>query len=304
MSEPRTSADAFDSSFDGAAYNSDVYATVDQGLAEVIDLPSNGGAQLTEPDRGRLQELDSLAGKIALVTGAGAPDGIGFAIATRLRLAGAAVAIVSTTKRIHERAEEIGAIGFVADLADEAEVGGLADAVVEALGEVDIVVNNAGLTSKSDPAVVKPVAQLSYADWQTELTRNLDTAFLVSRAFVQSMAERGWGRIVNVAATTGVVNAVPAEAAYAAAKAGVTGLTKALATEVVADGVTVNAIAPGLIRTGSSTVPELQKGLDGPMGRPGSPAEVAAAAVFFCAPSASYITGQTLVVDGGKSLRA
>jgi 3-oxoacyl-[acyl-carrier protein] reductase len=152
--------------------------------------------------------------------------------------------------------------------------------------------------------VVKPVAQLSYADWQTEITRNLDTAFLVSRAFVQSMAERGWGRIVNVAATTGVVTAVPAEAAYAAAKAGVTGLTKALATEVVADGVTVNAIAPGLIRTGSSTVPELQKGLDGPMGRPGSPEEVAAAAVFFCAPSASYITGQTLVVDGGKSLRA
>jgi len=304
MSEPRTSADAFDSSFETADYDADAYATVDQGLAEVIDLPSSSGTQATRPSRGRLQELDSLAGKIALVTGAGAPDGIGFAIATRLRLAGASVAIVSTTKRIHERAEEIGAIGFVADLADEAEVGGLADAVAEAIGEVDILINNAGLTSKTDPAVVKPVAQLSYADWQTEITRNLDTAFLVSRAFVQSMAERGWGRIVNVAATTGVVTAVPAEAAYAAAKAGVTGLTKALATEVVADGVTVNAIAPGLIRTGSSTVPELQKGLDGPMGRPGSPEEVAAAAVFFCAPSASYITGQTLVVDGGKSLRA
>jgi len=304
MSEPRTSADAFDSSFETADYDADAYATVDQGLAEVIDLPSSSGTQATRPSRGRLQELDSLAGKIALVTGAGAPDGIGFAIATRLRLAGASVAIVSTTKRIHERAEEIGAIGFVADLANEAEVGGLADAVAEAIGEVDILINNAGLTSKTDPAVVKPVAQLSYADWQTEITRNLDTAFLVSRAFVQSMAERGWGRIVNVAATTGVVTAVPAEAAYAAAKAGVTGLTKALATEVVADGVTVNAIAPGLIRTGSSTVPELQKGLDGPMGRPGSPEEVAAAAVFFCAPSASYITGQTLVVDGGKSLRA
>lgn len=304
MSEPRTSADAFDSSFETADYDADAYATVDQGLAEVIDLPSSSGAQATRSARGRLQELDSLAGKIALVTGAGAPDGIGFAIATRLRLAGASVAIVSTTKRIHERAEEIGAIGFVADLANEAEVGGLADAVAEAIGEVDILINNAGLTSKTDPAVVKPVAQLSYADWQTEITRNLDTAFLVSRAFVQSMAERGWGRIVNVAATTGVVTAVPAEAAYAAAKAGVTGLTKALATEVVADGVTVNAIAPGLIRTGSSTVPELQKGLDGPMGRPGSPEEVAAAAVFFCAPSASYITGQTLVVDGGKSLRA
>jgi 3-oxoacyl-[acyl-carrier protein] reductase len=206
MSEPRLSPDSFDSSFESTSYAT----TGGEGLAEVIDLPSNGGSQAPRSARGRLQELDSLAGKIALVTGAGAPDGIGFAIATRLRLAGAAVAIVSTTKRIHERAEEIDAIGFVADLSDEAEVGGLADAVGEALGEVDILVNNAGLTSKSDPAVVKPVAQLSYADWQSELTRNLDTAFLVSRAFVQSMAERGWGRIVNIAATTGVVTAVPA----------------------------------------------------------------------------------------------
>lgn len=301
MNEPRLGLDAFDSPFDADDSADDA---AERGLADVIDLASGNQATPADPQRGRLQELDSLAGKIALVTGAGATDGIGFAIATRLRLAGAHVAIVSTTKRIHERAGEIDAVGFVADLADEAEVGGLADAVTEALGEVDILVNNAGLTSKTDPAVVKPVAQLSYADWQSELARNLDTAFLVSRAFVQSMAERGWGRIVNIAATAGVVNAVPAEAAYAAAKAGVTGLTKALATEVVADGVTVNAIAPGFIRTGSSTVPELQKGLDGPIGRPGTPEEVAAAAVFLCAPSASYITGQTLVVDGGQSLRA
>ncbi len=275
----------------------------DGELAEVIDLPANELADERASQLGRIQELDSLAGKIALVTGAGAPDGIGYAIATRLRLLGASVAVVSTTKRIHERAGEIDAVGFVADLSDEAEVDGLADAVADAVGEVDIVVNNAGLTSKTDPAVVKPVAQLSYTDWKTELARNLDTSFLVSRAFVQGMAERGWGRVVNIAAAVGVVNAVPAEAAYAAAKAGVAGLTKALATEVVADGVTVNAIAPGLIRTGSSTVPELQRGLDGPMGRPGTPEEVAAAAAFFCAPSASYVTGQTLVVDGGAGIR-
>ena len=275
----------------------------DGELAEVIDLPANELVEEQASQLGRIQELDSLAGKVALVTGAGAPDGIGYAIATRLRLLGASVAVVSTTKRIHERAGEIDAVGFVADLTDEAEVGGLADAVTDAVGEVDIVVNNAGLTSKTDPAVVKPVAQLSYADWKTELARNLDTSFLVSRAFVQGMAERGWGRVVNIAAAIGVVNAVPAEAAYAAAKAGVAGLTKALATEVVADGVTVNAIAPGLVRTGSSTVSELQRGLDGPLGRPGTPEEVAAAAAFFCAPSASYVTGQTLVVDGGAGIR-
>jgi 3-oxoacyl-[acyl-carrier protein] reductase len=276
----------------------------DGGLAEVIDLQPGDAGQASESGAGRLQELDSLAGKLALVTGAGAPDGIGFAIATRLRLAGAEVAIVSTTKRIHERAEEIGAVGFVADLTSEAEVGGLADAVGDAVGEVDILVNNAGLTSKTDPAVVKAVSQMSYSDWRTEVARNLDTAFLASRAFVQGMTERGWGRIVNIAATIGAVNAVPAESAYAAAKAGVTGLTRALATEVIADGVTVNAVAPGLVRTGSSTVNELQRGLDAPLRRPGTPEEVAAAAVFFCSPAASFITGQTLVVDGGASIHA
>src|SRR5690606_21784278 len=125
----------------------------DGELAEVIDLPANELADERASQLGRIQELDSLAGKIALVTGAGAPDGIGYAIATRLRLLGASVAVVSTTKRIHERAGEIDAVGFVADLSDEAEVDGLADAVADAVGEVDIVVNNAGLTSKTDPAV-------------------------------------------------------------------------------------------------------------------------------------------------------
>lgn len=248
--------------------------------------------------------MDSLEGRIALVTGAGSPDGIGFAVAKRLRAAGAEVILVSTTKRIHERASEVGGTGFVVDLTEDAEVAGLADAVADQIGEVDVLVNNAGLNSKTDPAVLRPVAQLTYAEWQNELERNLATTFLVSRAFVQGMAERGWGRVVNVAATAGVVNGVPAEAAYAAAKAGVTGLTRALSMELVADGVTVNAVAPGLIRTGSSTVPELQRGLDMPIGRPGTPDEAAAAIAFLCSPSAGYITGQVLVVDGGAGVRA
>ncbi|MEV6526822.1 MULTISPECIES: SDR family NAD(P)-dependent oxidoreductase [unclassified Longispora (in: high G+C Gram-positive bacteria)] len=246
---------------------------------------------------------DRLDGKVALVTGAGSPDGIGFATALRLRALGAEVAIVSTTKRIHERSKEIDALGFVVDLTDDAEVAGLADAVIEQLGEVDIIVNNAGLASKSSPEVFRPVSQLSYEEWKAEIDRNLSTAFLVSRAFVGGMTERGWGRIVNVAATAGYLNAMPAEAAYAAAKAGVIGLTRALAMEVVADGITVNAVAPGTIRTGSSTVAELRHGLDTPMARPGLPEEVAAAITFFCTPAASYVTGQVLVVDGGNSVR-
>jgi 3-oxoacyl-[acyl-carrier protein] reductase len=241
--------------------------------------------------------------KVALVTGAGSPDGIGYATARRLRDLGAQVAIVSTTRRIHDRASELGVTGFVADLTDESEVGALADAITDALGDVEVLVNNAGLASRASPEVLRPVAQLTYDEWRAEIDRNLSTAFLCSRAFVGGMAERGWGRIVNLAATAGPVNALPTEAAYAAAKAGVLGLTRALAMEVVADGVTVNAVAPGIIHTASSTVAELKHGLETPMGRPGSPDEVAAAIAFLCSPSASYITGQLLVIDGGNSVR-
>jgi 3-oxoacyl-[acyl-carrier protein] reductase len=263
---------------------------------------------LTPSDQQQAEEdaaltTDRLDGTVALVTGAGSPEGIGFAVAARLVRLGAKVAIVSTTRRIHDRAAELGATGFVVDLTDESEVGALHDAIAEQLGEVGVLVNNAGLASKASPEVLRPIAQLSIEEWRAELDRNLTTAFLCSRVFGPPMAEHGWGRIVNVAATAGPVNALPAEGAYAAAKAGVVGLTRALAMELVADGVTVNAVAPASIYTAASTVAELKQGLGTPIGRPGRPDEVAAAVSFLCTPAASYITGQMLVIDGGNSVR-
>lgn len=266
-------------------------------------VPTGEAAAAKEATVGSPFAGDRLDGRVALVTGAGSAEGIGYATARRLHALGASVAIVSTTRRIHDRATELGVTGFVADLTDEAEVAALADAISEQLGDVEILVNNAGLQSKASPEVLRPVAQLTFDEWRAEIDRNLTTAFLCSRAFVAGMAERGWGRIVNLAATAGPVNALPTEAAYAAAKAGVVGLTRALAMELVADGVTVNAVAPGLIHTGASTFVELKQGMGTPMGRPGTPDEVAAAITFLCSPGASYITGQMLVIDGGNSVR-
>src|SRR3954469_13387995 len=109
---------------------------------------------------------DRLDGRVALVTGAGSPDGIGYATARRLSALGASVAIVSTTRRIHDRASELGVTGFVADLTDEAEVAALADAITDQLGAVEILVNNAGLQSKASPEVLRPVAQLTFEEWR------------------------------------------------------------------------------------------------------------------------------------------
>ena len=246
-----------------------------------------------------------LSGQVALVTGAGSSDGIGFAVARSLVDLGARVAIAATSDRIHDRARELGprVHGFVADLTDAAAVDALVGTVVGWSGHLPIVVNNAGMSSTaagSDAA--RHLDALTPVEWDDTLSRNLTSAFLVCRAVVPHMRAAGYGRIVNVASTTGAISAFVNGSAYAAAKAGMVGMTRALALEVAPHGVTVNAVAPGWIDTPSVSDAERRAGAASPMRRCGTPAEVAAAIAFLVTPSSSYITGTMLVVDGGNAI--
>ena len=249
-----------------------------------------------------------LTGRVAVVTGAGSPTGIGFAVCRRLGELGAAVALTATTDRVSDRVRDlqkagVRAMGLVADLTDPAAADDVVATVTRQWGTVDILVNNAGMASVSDnDALSGGIDGLPYDVWQRSLRRNLDTAFLMTRATVPAMRDHGWGRIVMVSSVTGPVMAARGDSAYAAAKAALVGLVRSLAVDLAGDGITANAVAPGWIATGSQTDAEAQEGKMVPMRRSGTPDEIAWPVAWLCTPGAAYVTGQCLVVDGGNSV--
>jgi 3-oxoacyl-[acyl-carrier protein] reductase len=242
-----------------------------------------------------MAEFASLAGKAALVTGGS--RGIGAAIARELAAAGAHVTLSYRSGRdeAEKVAEEIGARAEQADVSDRVQ----AQALVEAAGEIDVLVNNAGLTRDG------LLARMSDEDWREVIETNLGGTFYTCRAATRGMMRRRSGAIVNVSSIVGL-HGNPGQTNYSASKAGIIGFTKALARELGVRGIRANVVAPGYVDTRlTQALPsELREGMltSTPLGRFGTPEDVAGAVRFLCSDEASFITGEVLLVDGGLGM--
>jgi 3-oxoacyl-[acyl-carrier protein] reductase len=236
---------------------------------------------------------------VALVTGGS--RGIGAAIARELAAAGARVAVNYRSDReaAEKVAAEVGGLAVQADVADPQEAQALVERVETELGELDILVNNAGVTRDT------LIARMSDEDWEVVLETNLRGPFNTSRAVSRRMLRRRSGVIVNLTSVVGL-RGNPGQANYASSKAGIIGLTKALARELGSRGVRVNAVAPGYIGTALTDVlPEQAREAiltNTPLGRLGEPEDVARAVRFLCSDEAGFVTGEVLLVDGGLGM--
>jgi len=242
----------------------------------------------------------SLSGRVAFVTGAS--QGIGRACALKLAAAGAAVAVAARNQeKLDELVKEIAggggkAAAFALDVTDEEQIKSAIKAAIAQLGKIDILVNNAGITRD------QLLLRLKRSDWDAVLQTNLTSAYLCSQAVASPMLKQRWGRIINITSVFGQMGQA-GQANYAASKAGLIGLTMAIARELGSRNITCNAVAPGFIETpmtevlGADFKENAAKQI--PLGRVGAPADVANAVAFLGSDEASYITGHVLSVNGG-----
>ncbi len=247
-------------------------------------------------------------GKVALITGVAKTNSIGFNTARVFGEEGALLAIVDISPKVHACADELRKEGFTVSshTADLTKMDEVQKAVAEAVtchGRIDVLVNNAGMVIEGMDEDFTDFAHMSEKDWDFGIAINLKTQFNVTRTVIGGMIERGYGRIVNVSSVTGPVVANPEESVYCAAKAGVLGMTRGLALDVAKHGITVNAVGPGWINTGSTTEGERAGAENTPFGRAATPAEVGKLICFLGSDDASYITGQLVVIDGGNTIQ-
>jgi 3-oxoacyl-[acyl-carrier protein] reductase len=242
----------------------------------------------------------SLSGHVAFITGAS--QGIGRACALKLLANGAAMAVAArNNEKLNELVNEIAAAGgqaaaFALDVTDEEQIKHSMKAAITQFGKIDILVNNAGITRD------QLIMRMKRADWDAVLQTNLTSAYLCTQAVSSSMLKQRWGRIINITSVFGQTGQA-GQANYAASKAGLIGLTMAVARELGSRNITCNAVAPGFIETamtdalGDEFKQNAAKQI--PLGRVGSPADVASAVAFLASDEASYITGHVLNVNGG-----
>jgi 3-oxoacyl-[acyl-carrier protein] reductase len=244
----------------------------------------------------------SLRNKVALVTGAG--QGIGRAIALTMASQGAQVVINDINENAEKVANEIRsqkgtAFPIIADVSSSQAVNAMVDNIISRCNHIDILVNNAGITR--DQLLIR----MSDGEWDSVLSINLKSVFLCSRAVFRHMAKQKYGRIINLASVVGLIGN-PGQTNYAASKAGIVGFTRALAREGATRNITANAVAPGFIETDMTVMlSQDQKNLllkTIPLGRMGSPQDVANSVSFLASEAAAYITGQVLAIDGGMTM--
>jgi len=241
-----------------------------------------------------------LSGRIALVTGAS--QGIGRACAIKLAEAGATLAVVARSQeKLNEVVKQIGGQGgkagaFVVDIGDEEQMKTTFKAALAEFGKIDILVNNAGTTRD------QLVMRMKRTDWDAVINTNLTSAYLCIQQVIGSMLKQRWGRIINITSIFGQMGQA-GQANYASSKAGLIGLTMAIAREVGSRNITCNAVAPGFIETamtaglGEDLRQTALKNV--PLGRLGTPDEAAGAVLFFCSPLSDYVTGEVLICGGG-----